>query len=254
MRQINILLAITILRVLSPFFSICPAQEPSSFQGKINADNINVRSDSTVSAEIICKVNRGDPLEVVLELYGWYKIRLPKNAPSFIKKDLVIPLDEKNAAVTKDNVNIRLRADESSPIIGKAKKGDLLNVVRDNQDWLKIEPIDNSFGWVHKKFVDRAPDVNKVKRLQLAGRTEEDKGQLSQEDLTVEGMLNPKVIKRIASHKLIAQENKLFLVRGDKEKLNSFNYRKVKISGKLIASDNKQKLPIIEVNEIEALD
>ena len=124
-----------LLFILSPSLNILFAQETMPFIGEINADNINIRSDSTVSSEIICKVNKGEQVEVTRERYGWYKIRLPKYAPSFIKKNLVTAIEDKpansfdklrdsgtelnrNAKVIKNRVNIRLHPNESSPILG----------------------------------------------------------------------------------------------------------------------------------------
>lgn len=144
---------------------ICSAQASQSFQGEVNADNINVRSDATVSADIICTVNKNEPVGVVLELYEWYKIRLPKNAPCYIKKNLVdcidtVPATEnqcKNAKVSKNRVNIRLRPNESSAIIGIVDKDEAINIVRGEGDWYRIEPLQNSFGWINKRFVNKVP-------------------------------------------------------------------------------------------------
>ncbi|HTZ11344.1 MAG TPA: SH3 domain-containing protein, partial [Candidatus Margulisiibacteriota bacterium] len=89
--------------------SALPAEEakaPYLFQGQISSNNINVRTDSTAGSDSICIVNRGDYIEVIQEQYDWYKIRLPANAPSFVKKDLLEPIDEKNAKVIGNNVNI----------------------------------------------------------------------------------------------------------------------------------------------------
>ncbi|MBM3246813.1 MAG: hypothetical protein FJZ13_05780 [Candidatus Omnitrophica bacterium] len=134
-----------------------PAQNsPSALSGKINANNINIRSDSTVSATTICKMNAGDDVEVVRETYDWYKIKLPASAPAFIKRDFAISIDEKTARVLKDNVNIRLRPDEASPILGRVNKNERVAILKDNNGWYKIEPTGNSFGWVHKKFVNLA--------------------------------------------------------------------------------------------------
>ena len=145
---------ISLLALLILFsFDISSAQELLPFQGEINADNINVRSDATVSSEIICTLKKDDRVEVVSLFYEWYKIRLPKSTPSFIKKNLVSNSDGKTAIVAKDNVNIRLHPNESCPIIGKASKNQIINILADKGDWYRIEPIDNSFGWVHKKFI-----------------------------------------------------------------------------------------------------
>lgn len=146
-------------------FKICSAQAVPLFQGEVNAGNINVRTDATVSSEIICAVDKDDRVEVIMELYDWYKIRLPQKAPSYIKKDLISCIDIqpatenqcKNAKVLKDRVNIRLRPDDSSPIIGVANKNEIVNILKDKGGWYKIEPVQTSFGWINKRFVNKVP-------------------------------------------------------------------------------------------------
>ncbi len=272
-----------LLFILIPFICFAQNQIPSPkeltatpkhkavlFQGEINANNINIRSDSRVGSKIICITNNGEPVEVIKESYGWYKIRLPKTAPSFIKKNLVGLVDEKTAKVIKDNVNIRLNPSESSPILGKADKNEVINIVEERGEWYKIEPLNNSFGWVNKKFVDKADTINKREEVKLAqeisakggpasGWKKENKimnEKVSQdESVTIEGIIKPygKVIKRIATHKLITADNNVFLLKGNKGSLDSLNYHKVKVTGKLINPKDK-KHTIIEIQKIEVSD
>lgn len=151
------------------------AEDDFPFRGIVNSDNINIRSDSTTSAEIICKANEEDVLEVISELYGWYKIRLPKNAPLFINKAYVVivtnpdilglannpdaPVEEINRGeVSAERINLRLGPAQSSVILGRANKGEILNILEDADLWYKITPTDNSFGWINSKFVGRSKE------------------------------------------------------------------------------------------------
>lgn len=136
--------------------------EENSFQGQVNSDNINVRSDSTVSAEIICSVKRGQRLEVVQELYDWYKVRLPKSCHCYIKKNMVECAENTCASVKviKERVNIRLKPDEASVIVGRADKDEILGVVKAKGEWYGIEPAQNSFGWIYKKFINKITVVD----------------------------------------------------------------------------------------------
>lgn len=148
-------ISIPLIFIFVNLFIICYAEDFQTFQAEVNADNINIRSDATVNSEIICRVNKGDSIEVIGGLYDWYKIRLPKTAPSFVKKHLVALIDDKNAGVLKDRVNIRLRPNESSPIISKVDKNEIIKLLEDEGEWYRIEPINNSFGWIHKRFVNK---------------------------------------------------------------------------------------------------
>ncbi|MDD5166417.1 MAG: SH3 domain-containing protein [Candidatus Omnitrophica bacterium] len=242
------------------------AQEKPPFIGKINSDNINIRADSTVSSEAICNVDKGQNLEVVSESYEWYKVKLPKNAPSFIKKSLVSVIENKadntleansaaqirTAVVARDKVNIRLHPSESSPILGQANKNEVINILQDREAWFKIEPIDNSFGWINKKFVTKGTGTKQE-------ITDKDKitapPELPQENVTIEGIISPygMVVKRPATHKLITSDKKIFLLTGNKKSLDALNYHKVRITGKII-SPSREKYPVIEIKILETAD
>lgn len=231
----------------------------TSFQGEVNANNTNVRTDSTVNSKIICNLTKGSYVDVLWELYDWYKIRLPKAAPSFIKKSLAELIDEKTAKVLKDNVNVRLGPSEASSIIGKANKDEILNVFGEKVDWYKIEPVNNSFGWIHKKFVNKAVKLTAIQPTSnpMQGKNGlTNKPSSENKEIVIEGVINPygKVFRRLATHKFIANDNRIFLLRGIKENLNALTYHKVKITGKLIDKADNQKIPVIEITKMEALD
>jgi len=135
------------------------AQSAVVLKGRVNSDNINLRADSTPVSEVVCTVRKGTEVEIVREYYDWCKIRLPKSAPSYIKKRFVACLDEtaqpacSNARVINNRVNVRSRPNESAPILGKADKTQILVILSEENGWYKIQPIYNSYAWIHKKFL-----------------------------------------------------------------------------------------------------
>ncbi len=150
------------------------AEETFPMAGVVNEDNVNIRVDSTTGSAIICPVKKGLRLEAVSDNYDWYKVRLPKQAPAYVKKALTECVDFKNveglgnngsaktsrcvaARIANENVNIRLSPSESAPIIGRAEKDEAVGIVSESADWLRIAPIQNSFGWIHKMFISKAP-------------------------------------------------------------------------------------------------
>jgi len=242
------------LLILISFYCLCFAQDFQPYLGVINSNNINIRSDSTVMSKAICNVNKGERVEVILEKYQWYKIRLPKNAPAYIRKDLATPIDAKTVKISKDSVNIRLQPNEGAPIIGRAETNEIIAVLDTQGQWYKIEPTNNSFGWVYKKFINKAAEktmapavVNNI----VVTLTKEEPAQ----DFVIEGVVLPygKVFNRQATHKLRDKEQKIYLLKGDKTSLNAVNYHKVKISAKLTNAP-KTKYPLLEVRKIEILD
>jgi uncharacterized protein YgiM (DUF1202 family) len=233
-----------------------------AFTGQINANGINVRVDATVGAEVICTLAKGELVEVVWGAYDWYKIRLPKVAPSYIKKNLLecnnistdsTPQPDKclSAKVIKDKVNIRLGPTESAWILGKVDKDTVVNIIADKEGWYKIFPVYQSYGWVNKKFVSK--DVVILQKQDTAVKVIDTAKSTNQ--LIVEGKVSPYgiVLWRKATHKLVTPENKIYFLKGDRKYLDSLNYRKVKVTGKLI-SPVVTKYPIIQIDIIEAIN
>ncbi|MCX5697191.1 MAG: SH3 domain-containing protein [Candidatus Omnitrophica bacterium] len=235
------------------------ADDSTPFRGKINSEDINIRSDSTVASEVVINLNKGDDVEVVGELYDWYKVRLPKGAPSYVSKGLTEFLDEKTVVVVKENVNVRLGPGESSSILGKTNKGEVLTVEATEGDWLKIKPLNNSFGWVNKMFVTRSflADKSRLKNssAEAGGKVLKPPPELAKDEIFLDGVIRPygKVMSRTATHKLITGDYKIFLLKGDLSALNAVNYRRVRVIGKII-EEKKQKYPVVEVRKLELGD
>ncbi len=246
-------------------FSMAAYAAPfNEFRGQINASGINVRVDATIGAPVICTLVKEDQVEVIAEAYDWYKIRLPKTAPSYIKKELVECINSdstpkpsglgnqcKNGKVIKDRVNIRFKASESSWILGKVDKLTVVNILSSEGDWLRIEPVHMSFGWVNKKFVNKElASLKQEAKLEVIPKEEG----LSNA-LILEGIVYPYgvVLWRKATHKLITADKKIYFLKGNRKGLDSLNYHKVKITGKLITPPDSQ-YPIVDVVIIEALN
>jgi hypothetical protein len=118
--------------------------------------------------------------------------------------------------------------------------------------------VNNSFGWIHKKFVDKiGPLKKKIEDVQSMPDIKKEERLISEkptlENNILTGIIKPygKVLGRKATHKLITEDNRVFLLKGNKESLDNLNYHRVKITGKLIGA---QKYPIVEVMKIEVWD
>lgn len=228
------------------------------FHGRINSDNINTRADATVNSSVVCALNKGYLVEVVSELYGWYKIRLPEKAPAYIRKDLLecIKTDDANnaclvARVSKNNVNIRFKPDESSVIVGKATKDELVNIRGWLGGWFGIEPTKKSFCWIHSKFVT-PQKIEEVPQPQIEAKPETLKTQEVTSDIVAEGIIRPygRIFGRVASHKLLCDDSNIILLKGDKAALDKLINQKIKVTGKKIGV--KGRYVIIEITTYEA--
>jgi uncharacterized protein YgiM (DUF1202 family) len=241
--------------LVSPVTVLC--QQEFSFQAEVNSANINLRSDSTASSGIIAVLNKGERLEVMLESYGWYKVRLPQRIPVFIKAGLVECIMPEqgvsgnptclSAKVLRDRVNIRASASEGAAIVGVADKNEVINVLGEAGGWFRIEPTRNSFGWVHAKFLSKAQVPAEGPAKKETAQPKEEPG-----NITLRGTVNPygMVLWRVATHKLITAQNKIYLLKGNRQSMNALNRRKAKVIGKVISKPGA-KYPVVEVMIIE---
>ncbi|MFH1441546.1 MAG: SH3 domain-containing protein [Candidatus Omnitrophota bacterium] len=242
-----------LILIIFILLQVCFAQESIKilFYGVINSNNINLRSDSNTSSQIICKINKNTPLEIIQEKYDWYKIKLPKIVPLYVRKDLITLIDKETAKASKDNINIRLEPNESCPILGQIRKNEIITILGDSNGWYKIEPVDNSFGWIHKKFVDRIAKDNAPMTAPIVPA----KDICKEGSIILEGTIQPygKVINRIATHKLVTKNFKIFLLKGNPSNLNTLIYHNVQITGEEIIP-KKEKYPVIEIIRMEVID
>lgn len=254
-----------ILALCVPFclllLRICFAAEFQPFLGKINANNINIRSDSRVSSQIITTLSQNDTVEVISESYSWYKIELPQNAPAYIKKNMTECINYSNdhqcqsAKVVKERVNVRLDPNETAAILGKVNQNEVIGITKEEGQWYRVKPPKNTFGWVYKNFVNKIDTPKLALKPQTDNKAEAPATLTAEENVTLEGVIKPygKIIRRIATHRLITQENQTFLLKGDKKSLDALNNHKVRVQGKKIEAP-KQKYPLIEVKILEALN
>jgi len=252
--------------ILAFFFGVTVAEEEIPFTGEINAKEVNLRIDATIASQVISTLGKGERVEVVLESYDWYKIRLPKDVPVYVKKILTDCIKYPDTALTpapaieqclsakilKERVNIRAKPSEDAVIVGIADENEVVNVIAEAGSWYIIEPIQNSFGWVHKKFIDKLsvplkPEQAPAPTVQVKTITPQEEGLL-----VFIGRVEPYgvVFFRPATHKLITQDNQVFLLKANRASLNALNHQKVKVSGKII-SGLKSKYPVIDVKIIE---
>lgn len=260
-------------------FNVCLAQEDIPFLGEVSADNANIRADSTVSSSIICVVNKNEQLEVIHSAYDWYKVRLPNSAPAYVKKDLLECVEYsgqaqnagRSAKVLRERVNVRLEASQGSAIIGKVEKDDIVYILAENGDWYKVKPPLNCFGWINKKFIGKTVSLKEI-RLQkefipyavkeIEGlsrgpscrRLAEADGAKDKDTVIIEGRILPKTIKRVATHKIVDKDKRLYLLKSDELNLNSFNNQRVKIIGRLINSDKARSDSLVRVEKMEAVN
>ena len=120
---------------------------------RVIKDKINVRIDSTVTSPILGVLNENETVDVLKESNGWIKILLPKRFTCFVSSQYVKKISKGEGIVTASKLNLRIKPNQESYILGKAKENSNLRLLNKTNNWFKISAYPYAKGWVHKKFL-----------------------------------------------------------------------------------------------------
>ncbi len=130
------------------------AQDVFPFLAKVTSKHVNVRSGQSVNFESLYQFNKDDKVIVVGKEYSWYKIELPPLAKSFVHKDFVQKINATIAQVIAARVNVRAGKGIEHMILGQLNKGSRVRILEETEEWYKIEPVANTYGWISDKFLE----------------------------------------------------------------------------------------------------
>ncbi|MDP2938885.1 MAG: SH3 domain-containing protein [Candidatus Omnitrophota bacterium] len=255
------------------FFCSCLlAKEEYPFVGLVTHDKVNVRAGANTNFEILSKLAVNERVTVLSKSYEWYKISLPKDSVCYINERYV-KITDSEYIVTANRVNLRAKPGENFTVIGWVDKGQTVKILKKTGNWYGIEPLGNCVGWVNEKFIsyysEFKKDDNKLQAkvtpaLQLEtknikSKLEKTKVVKSEQSIdkqtTAVGIVKPmgRVFKRSGTHKLMWDNKIIYILQGDRGKLDSFiNYR-VKIIGERLEIPSS-KYPVIYVKQITACE
>ncbi|OFD38200.1 peptidase M24 [Bacillus mycoides] len=127
---------------------------------KVTADVLHVRAGSSTSHDIISRVYNGQSLNVIGEENGWFKINL-NGKTGYVSGEFVSKNGEKTNnnvstggknKVTADVLRVRTAPNTSSAISGRVYEGQTLNVIGQENGWVKIKH-NGQVGYVSGGFV-----------------------------------------------------------------------------------------------------
>lgn len=243
-------------------------QEFFPFLAEVTSDRVNVRAGQSANFEKLCMVNKGDEVVVLEHAYGWYKIELPREATSFIISKYVEPVGRLYGLITNDRINIRAGAGINYSVLGQLNKGDKVRIVERQEEWYKIRPVKESFGWVSDQFLtfksnavvdssdqnelEKIDELIEKKKKTVKKKVETSENKIGQ-DIVVQGHLKPlrNPINPRVPYQLFINGNPAYFLKGEKRIFRAFDAFKVSIEGKVIASDEgKYPLPLIDVANV----
>lgn len=133
------------------------AQTAGNGDGTVTRNRCNVRSRPSTTAEVVTQLNKGDVVKVLERQSAaeggtsreWLRITLPANAKCCVSAKLV-----SDGVVNADAVRVHCGPGANFREIGKLAKGDKLDVVKTEGDWLHIRPTPSCSGWIAAEFVE----------------------------------------------------------------------------------------------------
>lgn len=146
-------IALTVALVSLPT-QIFAQQDIYPFLGKINVKSVHLRAGQSKNFESLGRVQEGDAVVVIEKDYSWYKVRLPKDAKSYITNEYVNMVSSRVGEVTADRVNVRAGAGINHTVLGQVNEGDRILITEVKEEWLRIHPVPSTYGWIKEDFVD----------------------------------------------------------------------------------------------------
>ena len=97
-------------------------------------------------------VRKGTPVEVVVNLEGWAKVRDAEGGLAWIERKFLA--ERRSILVTADRAEVRQRTDEASPVVFEAEKNVALEYVDAvSGGWVKVRHRDGLSGFVRANQV-----------------------------------------------------------------------------------------------------
>ncbi|MGN7896292.1 SH3 domain-containing protein [Bacillus sp. 22475] len=153
---------------------------------KVNTTTLRIRTGPSTSHSTLGLVGEGEILQVIKETDGWYKIKY-NNKDAYVSKDYISVINSagKSKKATVDvsgsytvnvsSLRIRTGPNVSHPVLGVLKKGQIVQVVGEVQDWYKIK-LNGKVAYINKDYVSlgtdntsRLPQSEQTKSVQKDG-------------------------------------------------------------------------------------
>lgn len=274
---------------------VAAQEETFPFLAAVTSDQVNVRAGQSVSFERVDQLKKGEEVLVVGKEFSWYKIQLPASAQSYLSKQYVqflgqsagppaahLPDGQWGAGgIIADRVNIRAGAGIQHTILGQLTKGEQIYILEDLEEWYRIQPVADSYGWVDERFLvfkshDVAGHQSKLPprpsvEFKLQEDAAEPKPEIKKKEeerapsivkapipqtLTIVGDVEPyeQECKDDIHYKIVVDGKPVGYIQGQNHLLGRFLHQRVRVEG-----DVNQKLysrypyPVITVSKVRLM-
>lgn len=236
-----IFLAGFLLASVNFLFAQAQEDEFTPFYAGATTQKVNIRAGQSPNFEILAQAGPEDLLLVTGEKYGWYKVQLPRQALSFVHQDYIA-----NEQVTADKLRIRAGAGTNFNVLGILRKGQRVNTLEEQGDWLRITPPEGSFGWVKKDYLKAS------KKKFIPGEFTALALKEQENSIKASGVIKRtnRFLKQPTKYRLIKNKKTTYYLRSNDVNLKEYVLKEALVTG-VLEQEKNAKYPIINVQELE---
>jgi len=111
----------------------------------------NIRSGPGTNYDVMWKVEKYHPLDIIKKTGEWYKFRDFEGDLGWIHKSLLQKIP--TVITTRDKCNVRSGPSTKQEIVFNIGKGIPFKVLKRQDSWIHIQHADGDKGWIHKSLV-----------------------------------------------------------------------------------------------------
>ena len=125
----------------------------------VNAPRVRARSAPNLAPDtFIAWISRGTQMKLLGKRGTWYRVILPDGREAFVHSNYAEESTARDLLEVKVGAaNVRKSSTRASAKIGSVKRGDMLLLDRERNEWYLAVLPDGRRGWIHKNLVIRRP-------------------------------------------------------------------------------------------------
>ncbi len=118
---------------------------------KVNADNVNLRAGADANKEVVGQVSYDDILYTAGkdESGKWFRVLPPKGTKFYVYEKLI-----QDGKVSVKTLNVRSGPGINYTKMGEVIRGQDIKVIEQRNEWLAIEPPENSYLWISTDYLE----------------------------------------------------------------------------------------------------
>lgn len=130
--------------------------------GMITASVLNIRSEPSTSKSVVCKVNKGEYVEILEKGSGWYKVKLSNGKIGWASAQYISIKPNSNSSqilnkkgkVSTSVLNIRNGFGTNYSVISKVNKNTYVDILdKSSNGWYKVKLSNGTVGWASGDYI-----------------------------------------------------------------------------------------------------